>query len=272
MPRLAADEPRRQPLDVPLVEFEGIVQAQGFGGLRRLLPCPVEGRRVQLSLVDQGLGPVLCSQRPCRMEAVCPFLGLVQPAVALVLVGILQLGRQPKQMAGDRSPRAGLDRQSLIAGQAGHPEPGPGLRERGGAGKALLKQELHSAREDATVPPPQPLGLAQGRHHEAELEELAEVQRVAVVGCQHIPGCCIVAGGRQSWLAIGCRRSALWGVEPPDSAEALRLQPPLRPVNHLRWPPLPDSSAVGACWLDYLAQSAQHFARVQFVPSKATRA
>lgn len=69
-----------------------------------------------------------------------------------------------------------LDRQGLVAGQLGHPEARPRLRQGPGAGKALHKQELPSTRQHATVPPAQPLGLAQGRHYEAELEELAEVQ------------------------------------------------------------------------------------------------
>ena len=79
-------------------------------------------------------------------------------------------------MAGDRPAWGGLDRQGLVAGQLGHPEPCPGLRERRGAGKALLEQKLPSAGKHATVPPAQPLGFAQGRHHQAELEELAEIQ------------------------------------------------------------------------------------------------
>ena len=79
-------------------------------------------------------------------------------------------------MTGDRSSRAGLNPQGLVAGQLGHPEASPGLSERRGARKALLEQELPSAGQYPTVPPAQPLGLAQGRHREAELEELAEVQ------------------------------------------------------------------------------------------------
>ena len=79
-------------------------------------------------------------------------------------------------MTGDRSSRAGLNPQGLIAGQLGHPESSPGLGERRGTRKALLEQELPCSRQYATVPPAQPLGLAQGRHHQAKLEELEEVQ------------------------------------------------------------------------------------------------
>ena len=100
----------------------------------------------------------------------------------------LQLGREPKQVAGDRPAWSGLDRQGLIAGQLGHPEPGPGLRERRGAGEALLEQELPSAGQHATVPPAQPLGLAQGSHREAKLEELAEVQRLTRGAAIQTPG------------------------------------------------------------------------------------
>ena len=130
----------------------------------------------KLGSSDQRLRPLFCAQPPGRLEAVRPLLGLIQPAVALVLEGVLQLGRQPEQVAGDRSAWGGLDRQGLIAGQLGHPEPGPGLRKRCRAREALLEQELPRAGEHATVPPAQPLGLAHGRHHQAELEELAEIQ------------------------------------------------------------------------------------------------
>jgi len=115
-------------------------------------------------------------QFPWPLEVSRPLLRLIHPAVALVLEGTLQLGRQPEQEVADRSARGGLDRQGFITGQLGHPEPGPALRERRGAGEALLEQELPRAGEHATFPPAQPLGLAQCRHHQAELEELAEVQ------------------------------------------------------------------------------------------------
>ena len=93
-------------------------------------------------------------------------------------------------MTGDRSSRAGLNPQCLVAGQLGHPEASPGLRERRGARKALLEQELPSARQYATVPPAQPLGLAKGCHHQAKLEKLGEVQRLSQLAAdcpQHDP-------------------------------------------------------------------------------------
>ena len=128
------------------------------------------------------------AQAAGRLEAVRPLLGLIHPAVALVLEGILQLGCQPEQVAGDRSARGGLDRQGLIAGQLGHAEAGSGLGERCRAGEALLEQELTRAGQHATVPPAQPLGLAHGRHHQAELEELAEVQRSGQGAANRTPG------------------------------------------------------------------------------------
>ena len=79
-------------------------------------------------------------------------------------------------MADDRPAWSGLDRQGLVADQLGHPEARPGLRERRGTRKALLEQEFPSAGAHATVPPALPLGLAQGCHHQAELEQLAEIQ------------------------------------------------------------------------------------------------
>ena len=79
-------------------------------------------------------------------------------------------------MAGDRPAWGGLDRQGLVAGQLGHPEPGPRLRKGCRTGKALQEQVVAGTGQHATVPPAQSLGFAQGRHHQAELEQLAEIQ------------------------------------------------------------------------------------------------
>ena len=79
-------------------------------------------------------------------------------------------------MAGDRPAWSGLDRQGLVAGQLGHPEPRPRLGKGRGAWEALQKQVIAGAGQHATVPPAQSLGSAHGGHHQAELEQLAEIQ------------------------------------------------------------------------------------------------